>query len=74
MGIEFIPNTSETRYKLQQEARLAMICKLESDILADMMICDIEGWDKMEYIRQIRAVINSYGLVQEADNENKNEA
>lgn len=69
MGIEFIPNTSETRYKLQQEARLAMICKLESDILADMMICDIEGWDKMEYIRQIRAVINSYGLnsCQEAD-------
>lgn len=61
MGIEFIPNTSETRYKLQQQARLAMICKLESDILTDMMICDIEGWDKTEYIRQIRAVINSYG-------------
>lgn len=61
MCIEFIPNTSETRYKLQQEARLSMICKLESDILADMMVCDIEGWDKMEYIRQIRAVINSYG-------------
>lgn len=64
MGIEFVPDTSEIRYKLQQEARLAMICKLENDILADMMVCDIEGWDKMEYIRQIRNVVNSYGARQ----------
>jgi hypothetical protein len=61
MGIEFVPDTSETRYKLQQEARLAMICKLEQDIIFDMQVCDIEGWDKMEYIRQIRKVVNSYG-------------
>ena len=65
MGIEFVPDTPETRYKLQQEARLVMITKLEADILTDMQICDIEGWDKMEYIRQIQEIVSGYGKEQE---------
>lgn len=69
MGVEFVPDTAETRYKLQQEARLAMICKLEQDIIFDMQVCDIEGWDKMEYIRQIREIVNSYGGRKEQDHE-----
>lgn len=69
MEIEFVPDTAETRYKLQQEARLAMICKLEQDIIFDMQVCDIEGWDKMEYIRQIREIVNSYGGLKEQEHD-----
>jgi len=61
MGIVYIPDTPETRYQHQRLARLEMITKLEADILADMMVCDIEGWDKMEYIGQLRTLINGFG-------------
>ena len=38
-----------------------MIVKLEADILADMMVCEIEGWDKMEYINMLRDLVNGFG-------------
>ena len=60
-GIIFIPDCTETRYQLQRKARLEMITKLEADILADMQVCDLEGWDKMEYIRELQKLINSFG-------------
>ena len=34
--------------------------KLLNDILVDLMICEIEGWCKMEYIRELRKLI--YGI------------
>ena len=60
MGVQ-LDNNPQTPYKLQQLARLKMITKLETDILADMAVCDIEGWDKLEYINQLKEVINSFG-------------
>lgn len=50
---------------LQELARHEMIELLYKDILADMAVCDIEGWDKMEYIRQLREKLNSLGYENE---------
>ena len=47
--------------KLQELARHRMIKMLYSDILTDMTICEIEGWDKMEYIRLLQDTLNSLG-------------
>ena len=60
-GVIYKPDTPETRYEHQRLARLLMITRLETDILADMRICDIEGWDKMEYIRMLRNLLNGLG-------------
>lgn len=34
-----------------------MIEKLLADILADLVICKLEGWDPWEYIRLLRDAI-----------------
>ena len=36
--------------------------KLLQDIRVDLMICEIEGWDKLEYIQEIKNLINSIGV------------
>ncbi len=59
MGVAMIPDSVDTRYKLQLKARHEMIMKLYQDILADMYICKIEGWDCLEYIGQLQEMINS---------------
>lgn len=43
-------------------ARRKMIIKLLNDIRVDLMVCEIEGWDKKEYIKEIRKLINSIDL------------
>lgn len=45
---------------LNDLARHKMILRLYQDILIDLTICDIEGWDKKEYIRQLQELINSF--------------
>lgn len=35
--------------------------KLLADIKIDLMICEIEGWDKFEYIRELQKLIGSIG-------------
>jgi hypothetical protein len=35
--------------------------KLLNDIMVDLVICEIEGWYKMEYINEIRRLINDIG-------------
>ena len=35
--------------------------KLLQDIRVDLMICEIEGWDKLEYIQELKNLINSIG-------------
>ena len=44
---------SKTAYALQQLARHQLICKMLADIATDMQICELEGWDIMEYPKQI---------------------
>ncbi len=52
--------TSDERYKMQRIARHQMRCKLLADIQADMMACQLEGWDQMEYIRDLQDLLNSF--------------
>lgn len=46
---------------LNRLARQQMIERLYRDILIDMAVCEIEGWDKMEYIKDLQEVINHFG-------------
>lgn len=66
-GVVLKPDTPDTRYALQRLARLKMIVKLEADINADMMVCEIEGWNKREYIKQLQDLINRWEVSNEAD-------
>lgn len=52
--------TPDERYKMQRLARHQMRCKLLADIQADMMACQLEGWDQMEYIRDLQDLLNSF--------------
>ena len=60
--LKFNPNTIETRKRLNTLARECMKEKLLEDIMRDLMICDLENWDKKEYIQEIRNLINSIKL------------
>lgn len=45
---------------LQKLARHRMIERLYQDILIDMAVCEIEGWDRMEYIRELQECVNRF--------------
>ena len=46
---------------LNRLAREQMKLKLLADIRMDQIICEIEGWDKMEYINELNELVNSFG-------------
>ncbi len=58
-GVDFHPDTPETRKAFNELARHKMILKLLTDIRADLVICELEGWDKTEYINMILERIGS---------------
>ena len=35
--------------------------KLLADIRVDLMVCEIEGWNKMEYLEELKSLINGLG-------------
>ena len=46
---------------LNRLAREQMKLRLLQDIRTDMMVCEIEGWDKAEYLNELKELINSFG-------------
>ena len=46
---------------LNRLAREQMKLKLLEGIRMDLIICEIEGWDKMEYINELNELVNSFG-------------
>ena len=58
-GSVIIPD-KETAKAINDLARHKAIVHLLHDIRMDMEICEIEGWDKMEYVRMIQELINSF--------------
>ena len=52
---------AETPKALNDLARHQLILKLLEDIRTDMIVCELEGWDKMEFIAMLREVINGLG-------------
>lgn len=51
----------EAPRKLQELARHRFIEKMYAEILIDMQICEIEGWDRMEFINQLRDALKFGG-------------
>ena len=45
---------------LQKEARESEKLKLMNWILADMQVCELMNTDKMEYLYQLKDLINSF--------------
>ena len=43
---------------LNECARQSMIARLLTDLLIDMQVCDLEGWEKKDYIRQLHEEID----------------
>lgn len=52
------PNTPETRKQFNKLAREALKLRIYQDILADMQVCELEGWDKTEFIRELQQMLN----------------
>ena len=49
----------ETAKAYNKLAREQMKSKLLADILVDLQICEVEGWDKREYIKDLQTMINN---------------
>lgn len=50
--------TNKEAKKVNQLAREQLKHKLLADILLDLTICDIEGWDKKEYIQELHYILS----------------
>ena len=59
-GGVIIPN-KDTARALNDLARHEAIVRILNDIRMDMEICEIEGWDKTEYIKQLKKLLDSIG-------------
>ena len=46
---------------LNRLAREQMKLRLMQDIRTDLIVCEIEGWDKTEYLNELKELINSFG-------------
>ena len=51
----------ETAKALNDLARNTAIVRILNDIRMDMEICEIEGWNKSEYLNLIRQLLDSIG-------------
>lgn len=49
----------ETRNALNKLSRHQAIYKLLKDINADLMVCQLEGWNRLEYITQLKHEIDA---------------
>lgn len=57
-GIMLEPDVPETRKALNDLARHQLIVRILQEIEFDLMICEIEGWDKRKFIRQIQSAVD----------------
>lgn len=51
----------ETAKALNDLARHKAILRILKDVRIDLEICEIEGWDKTEYIKQLKKLLDSIG-------------
>lgn len=47
-------------YALQRLAREQIKTKLLADIRTDLMICQLEGWDQLEYLNELHQLISHF--------------
>lgn len=60
-GISLKPDTPEMRRLLNRAAREQLKQRLLADVLMDMRICDLEGWDKLEFINELIEMLAALG-------------
>ena len=65
-GGVIIPN-EDTARALNDLARHEAIVRILNDIRMDMAICEIEGWDKTEYIKQLKKLLDSIGQEEQSE-------
>ena len=53
---------------LNDAARHTAIVRLYQDIIFDMQVCEIEGWDKTEYIKMLHSAIDHFAKKLEEKN------
>lgn len=53
------PEEIETSRTLNRVCREHMKEKLLRDILVDLTVCEVEGWNKLEYIDELHALLDS---------------
>ena len=53
MSIQFTPDTPATRRAFNRLAREKMKLRLLADIRMDLMVCELEGYSKLEYLDQL---------------------
>ena len=61
LGVILNPDTQETRKTLNHLAREKMKYRLLADISLDLVICELEGWSKAEYLNELKDMINALG-------------
>lgn len=57
MSIQFTPGTLATRRAFNRLAREKMKLRLLADIRMDLMVCELEGWSKLEYLDEVLALV-----------------
>lgn len=61
LGIILNPDTPEARKALNRLAREKMKYRLLADIRFDLVICELEGWNKTEYLAELKEMIDTLG-------------
>lgn len=61
VGVVLNPDTPEARKALNRLAREKMKYRLLADISLDLVICELEGWDKLEYLAELKEMIDTLG-------------
>ena len=51
----------EVSWQLNRLARERMKQRLLNDILVDLQVCELDGWNKLEYIAELRDMLNTLG-------------
>lgn len=57
MSIQFTPDTPATRRTFNSLAREKLKLRLLADIRMDLMVCELEGWSKLEYLDELLALV-----------------
>lgn len=53
-----LQNNNFPSLELNRLAREEMKTKLLADILFDMKVCELEGWCVMDYLKEIKALVD----------------
>lgn len=57
MSIQFTPDTPATRQAFNRLAREKMKLRLLADIRMDLMVCEMEGYSKLEYLDELLELV-----------------